>query len=129
MAVDLIAAIAFANAGIAARATAQSAAAVRAGTVLEAGGAAGGVLPGGLLADAAAARSAGRGRDRPVGLAVTDPSLEYIGGTTITGADLVQVLNMNIMAGRLNAAAWAGRGERARGLRGPETLGAGLASR
>ena len=103
MAVGLIAAIAFANTSIARATTVQSAAAVRARTVLEAGSAPGGVLPGGLLADARGWPGArGAAGISPVSLAVTDPSLEYIGGAAITGADLAQVLDMDVVAGQLN---------------------------
>jgi putative ABC transport system permease protein len=102
MAVGLIAAIAFSNTRIAHAATAQSAAAVRAGAVLQAG-APGSVLPGGLLADVQALPGA---RDAagisPVSLVVEDPALEYISSTAIGGADLAQVLNMGVVAGRLS---------------------------
>jgi putative ABC transport system permease protein len=102
MAVGLIAAIAFSNTSIAHAATAQSAAAVRAGAVLQTS-APGSVLPGGLLADVQALSGA---RDAagisPVSLAVEDPALEYISSTAIGGADLAQVLNMGVVAGQLD---------------------------
>jgi putative ABC transport system permease protein len=88
MAVGLIAAIAFSNTSIAHAATAQSAAAVRASAVLQAGGP-GSVLPGGLLPDVQALPGARRAAGiSPVSLAVEDPALEYISGTAIGGADL-----------------------------------------
>jgi putative ABC transport system permease protein len=102
MAVGLIAAIAFSNTSIAHAATAQSAAAVRAGAVLQTS-APGSVLPGGLLADVQALSGA---RDAagisPVSFAVEDPALEYISSTAIGGADLAQVLNMGVVAGQLD---------------------------
>lgn len=103
LAVGLIAAIAFSNTSVAHAATVQSAAAVRAGTVLEAGGAPGGELPVRLLADVQALPGAlGADGISTVSLAVEDPSLEYTGGTAVAGADLAQGLNMGVVAGQLN---------------------------
>jgi len=102
LAVGLIGAIAFSSTSVARATTAQSAAAVRAGTVLELS-APGGELPGGLPADARALPGArGAAGISPVSLAVTDPSLEYTGGAAIAGADLARVLDMGVVAGRLN---------------------------
>ncbi len=103
MAVGLIAAIAFSNTSIAHAATVQSAAAVRAGTVLEAAAHPEAYCPAGCSPTCrrcqergtrpGSARSASRSRD---------PALEYIGGAAIGGADLAQVLNMGVVAGQLN---------------------------
>jgi putative ABC transport system permease protein len=102
LAVGLIGAIAFSGTSVAHATTAQSAAAVRAGTVLEPS-TPGGELPAGLPADARAlpGTRAAAGIS-PVSLAVTDPSLEYAGGAAIAGADLARVLDMGVVAGRLN---------------------------
>jgi putative ABC transport system permease protein len=102
LAVGLIGAIAFSNTTVAHATTAQSAAAVRAGTVLEPS-APGGELPGGLPADAQALPGTrGAAGISPVSLAVTDPSLEYTGGAAIAGANLTRVLDMGVVAGQLN---------------------------
>jgi len=102
LSVGLIGAIAFSATSVAHAATVQSAAAVRAATVLEPS-AAGGELPGGLLASARALPGArGAAGLSTVSLAVEDPSLEYISGTAIGGANLAQVLDLGIMAGQLN---------------------------
>jgi putative ABC transport system permease protein len=103
LAVGLIGAVAFTDTSVAHATTAQSAAAVRAGTVLQAGGTPGGVLPSGLLAHVQALPGArGAAGISPVSLAVTDPGPEYISGAAIAGADLAQVLNMGVVAGQLH---------------------------
>jgi putative ABC transport system permease protein len=104
LAVGLIGAIAFEETTVAHAATAQSAAAVRASTVLQANGAPGGVLPARLLADALVLPGTrGAAGISAVSLGVADPSLEYISGSAIGGADLAQVLDMGVVAGQLNA--------------------------
>ena len=100
LATGLIGAIAFS--GQAHATTVQSAAAVRAGTVLQPSGA-GGVVPAGVLAGAQALPGArGAAGIDTVSLAVSDPALEYITAAAIGGADLIQVLDMNVVAGQLN---------------------------
>jgi putative ABC transport system permease protein len=104
MAVGLIGAIAFSNTSVARATTTQSAAAVRAGTVLQPGSTPGGKLSDGLLAGAQALPgSRGAAGIDPLDLAVEDPSLEYISGAAIAGADLAQVLDMGVVAGQLNS--------------------------
>jgi putative ABC transport system permease protein len=103
LAVGLIGAIAFSETSVAHATTTQSAAAVRAGTVLQAGRAPGSILPAGLLADAQALPGTrGAAGISTVSLAVTDPSLEYIGGAAIGGVNLPQVLDLDVVAGQLN---------------------------
>ena len=103
LSVGLIGAIAFSTASVAHATIVQSAAAVRAGTVLQADRASGGVLPGGLPAEVQALPGArGAAGISPVSLAVEDPSLEYISGAAISGANLAQVLDMGVVAGQLN---------------------------
>ncbi|HUN38492.1 MAG TPA: FtsX-like permease family protein, partial [Trebonia sp.] len=103
LAVGLIGAIAFEETTVAHAATVQSAAAVRASTVLQADGATGGVVPAKLLADAQALPGTrGAAGISAVSLAVADPSLEYIGGAAIGGADLARMLDMGVVAGQLN---------------------------
>jgi putative ABC transport system permease protein len=103
LSVGLIGAIGFSVTSIAHATTLQSAAAVRAGTVLQPS-AAGGVVPGGLLAGAQALPGArGAAGISQVSLAVEDPTLEYISGAAIGGANLAQVLDMGVVAGQLNA--------------------------
>jgi putative ABC transport system permease protein len=103
LATGLIGAIAFSETSVAHATTAQSAAAVRASTVLQADGAPGGVLPGGLFADAQALPGTrGAAGISAVSLAVEDPTLEYISGAAISGANLTQVLDMGVVAGQLN---------------------------
>jgi len=102
LAVGLTGALVFVNTSIAHAATAQSDAAVRAGTVLQASGAPGGVVPSGLLADAQALPG-GRGAAgiSAVSLAVEDPALEYISGAAIAGTNPTQVLDMDVVTGQL----------------------------
>lgn len=104
MAVGLIGAIAFANTTVAHATSTQSAAAVRAGTVLEPGGGApGGELPDGLLTDAQALPGVrGAAGVNPISIAVQSPDLYYIGGAAIGGANLAQVLDMRVVAGQLD---------------------------
>ena len=102
LATGLIGAIAFSATTVAHATTAQSAAAVRAGTVLEPS-APGGELPAGLPADARALPGARAAAGiSPVSLAVEDPSLEYVGGAAIGGVNLAQVLDLGVVAGQLN---------------------------
>jgi putative ABC transport system permease protein len=102
LSVGLIGAIAFSGTSVAHATTAQSAAAVRAGTVLQPS-APGGVLPGGLPAEAQSLPGArGTAGISTVSLAVEDPSLEYISGAAIGGANLARVLDMGVVAGQLN---------------------------
>jgi putative ABC transport system permease protein len=107
LSVGLIGAIAFSSTSITHATTVQSAAAVRAGVVLEPS-AAGGELVGGLPAEVQALPGA-RGTAgistagiSTVSLAVEDPSLEYISGAAIGGANLARVLDMGVVAGQLN---------------------------
>jgi putative ABC transport system permease protein len=103
LAVGLMGALAFSLTTTAHAATVQSAAAVRAPTVLEPS-AAGGKLPGGLPAEVRALPGAlGAAGISSVSIAVEDPGLEYISGAEIGGANLAQVLNMGVVAGQLNA--------------------------
>jgi putative ABC transport system permease protein len=103
LSVGLIGAIAFSTTSIAHATTVQSAAAVRAPTVLQAGRGPAGVLPAGLPADAQALPGArGAAGISTVSLAVEDPSLEYISGAEIGGANLARVLDMSVVAGQLN---------------------------
>ncbi len=103
LAVGLITAIAFSGTSVAHAASVQSAAVVRAGTVLQARSAPGGELAGGLLADVQATPGArGAAGISTVSLAVADPSLEYISGSAIGGANLAQVLDMGVLAGQLS---------------------------
>jgi len=102
LATGLIGAIAFSETSVAHATTAQSAAAVRAGTVLQAGPP-GGVLPAGLLAVVQALPGTrGAAGITPVSLGVEDPTLEYIGGAAIGGANLARVLDMGVVSGQLN---------------------------
>jgi putative ABC transport system permease protein len=127
LSVGLIGAIAFSNTSINHATTVQSAAAVRAGAVLEPS-AAGGELASGLPAQvqalpgargaagisAAGISTAGISTAgisaagisaagiSTVSLAVEDPSLEYISGAAIGGANLARVLDMGVVAGQLN---------------------------
>jgi putative ABC transport system permease protein len=102
LSVGLIGAIGFSVTNIAHATTLQSAAAVRAGTVLQPS-AAGGVVPGGLLVGARALPGArGAAGISQVSLAVEDPALEYIGGAAIGGVNLARVLDMGVVAGQLN---------------------------
>ena len=102
LAVGLIGAIAFSATSVAHATILQSAAAVRAGTVLEPS-APGGALPGALPADARALPGArGAAGIRPLSLAVEDPGLEYTDAAAIGGADLARVLDLGVVAGQLN---------------------------
>ena len=102
LAVGLMGAIAFSATSVAHATILQSAAAVRAGTVLEPS-APGGALPGALPADARALPGArGAAGIRPLSLAVEDPGLEYTDAAAIGGADLARVLDLGVVAGQLN---------------------------